>query len=223
MTTTKRISNKKKLLDENHIISAYMNQVLQQNEEPKNVYLFCQENKIQESDFYTFFGSLEALKQEIWVKFFENVKTTIDLDAKYDSYTNKNKLLTLYFSLIEILTLNRSYVLFALKEDKNALKNIQQLKSFRNQFKSFIVDMMDMQTSEEDFKVNKFVKPFYAEGAWIEFLVILKFWLDDTSKGFEKTDVMIEKTVKATFDVLDTTPLESLFDLGKFVWKEKFN
>lgn len=34
---------------------------------------------------------------------------------------------------------------------------------------------------------------------------------------------MIEKTVKATFDVLDTTPLESLLDLGKFVWKEKFN
>lgn len=223
MTTTKKATNKKKTVDENHIITAYMNQVLQYNEEPKNVFLFCQENKIQESDFYTFFGSLEALKQEIWVKFFENVKQTIESDDKYDAYFNKNKLLTLYFSLIEVMILNRSYVMFALKEDKNALKNLQQLKSFRNHFKSFIVDMMNMQTSEDDFKVNKFIKPFYAEGAWIEFLVILKFWLEDTSKGFEKTDVMIEKTVKATFDVLDTTPLESLFDLGKFVWKEKFN
>lgn len=223
MTATKKTSSKKKPITDDQIISIYMDQVLQHNAEPKNVYLFCQENKIIESDFYAFYGSLEALKQDIWVKFFENVKATIEQDENYLTYSNKNKLLTLYFSLIEILTLNRSYVLFALKEDKNVLKNLQQLKTFRNHFKSFIVDMINTQTSDEDKKVNKLVKPFFAEGAWVEFLFILKFWLDDTSKGFEKTDVMIEKAVKATFDVLDTTPLDSILDLGKFVWKEKFN
>lgn len=223
MTATKKAATKKKLITDDQIITLYMGQVLQNNAEPKNVYLFCQDNKIVESDFYAFYGSLEALKQDIWVKFFENVKNTIEADENYLTYSNKNKLLTLYFSLIEILTLNRSYVVFALKEEKNVLKNLQQLKTFRNHFKSFIVDMIDMQTSEEDFKVNKHLKPLYVEGAWVEFLFILKFWLDDTSKGFEKTDVMIEKAVKATFDVLDTTPLDSLVDFGKFVWKEKFN
>lgn len=223
MTTTKKTTSKKKQITDDLIISKFMDQVLQNNAEPKNVYLFCQENKITEADFYAYYGSLEALKQDIWLKFFENVKNTVESDENYDTYSNKNKLLTLYFSLIEILTLNRSYVVFALKEEKNMLKNLQQLKTFRNHFKSFIVDMMSTQTSEEDFKVNKIAKPLYVEGAWVEFLFILKFWLDDTSKGFEKTDVMIEKAVKATFDVLDTTPLDSLLDLGKFVWKEKFN
>ena len=223
MTATKKASSKKKPITDDEIISIYMDQVLQHNAEPKNVYQFCQENKIVESDFYAFYGSLEALKQDIWLKFFENVKNTVESDENYATYSNKNKLLTLYFSLIEVLTLNRSYVVFALKEDKNMLKNLQQLKTFRNHFKSFIVDMINTQTSEEDFKVNKIAKPLYVEGAWVEFLFILKFWLDDTSKGFEKTDVMIEKAVKATFDVLDTTPLDSLLDLGKFVWKEKFN
>ncbi len=223
MSTTKKATSKKKQITDDQIISKYMDQVLQNNAEPKNVYLFCQENKITEADFYAYYGSLEALKQDIWLKFFENVKNTVESDENYDTYSNKNKLLTLYFSLIEILTLNRSYVVFALKEEKKMLKNLQQLKTFRNHFKSFIVDMMNTQTSEEDFKVNKIAKPLYVEGAWVEFLFILKFWLDDTSKGFEKTDVMIEKAVKATFDVLDTTPLDSLLDLGKFVWKEKFN
>ncbi len=222
MTTTKKNTTKKKVITDDHIISVFMDNVLQNNAEPKNVYLFCKDNKIEESDFYTFYGSLEALKQDIWVKFFDNVKGTIESDENYLTYSNKNKLLTLYFSLIEILTLNRSYVMFALKEEKNMLKNLQQLKTFRNHFKSFIVDMIDTQTSEEDFKVNKVAKPLYVEGAWVEFLFILKFWLEDTSKGFEKTDVIIEKAVKATFDVLDTTPLDSLLDLGKFIWKEKF-
>ena len=219
----KKTTTKKKKIDDNAIVSLYMDSVLTNNAEPKNVYQFCQENKIVESDFYAFYGSLEALKQDIWLKFFENLKNSVESDKNYDTYSNKNKLLTLYFSLIEILTLNRSYVVFALKEEKNMLKNLQQLKTFRNHFKSFIVDMMNTQTSDEDFKVNKIAKPLYVEGAWVEFLFILKFWLDDTSKGFEKTDVMIEKAVKATFDVLDTTPLDSLLDLGKFVWKEKFN
>ncbi len=223
MTAVKKAAAKKKPISDDQIIGLYMDQVLQNNTEPQNVYLFCRENKIAESDFYAFYGSLEALKQDIWLKFFENVQSTIASDENYITYSAKNKLLTLYFSLIEILTLNRSYVLFALKEDRHVLKNLQQLKRFRNHFKHFIVDMINTQTSEEEKKVNKLVKPFFAEGAWVEFLIILKFWLDDTSKGFEKTDVLIEKTVKATFDVLDTTPLDSLLDLGKFVWKEKFN
>lgn len=223
MTAVKKAATKKKALDDNQIIALYMNQVLQNNAEPKNVFLFCQENKIVESDFYAFYGSIDALKQDIWVKFFENVKATIENDENYLTYSNKNKLLTLYFSLFEVLTLNRSYVVFALKEDKNLLKNLHQLKEFRTHFKNFISEIADTQTTEEDFKVNKITKPIYVEGAWVEFLFLMKFWLDDTSKGFEKTDIMIEKAVKATFDVLDTTPIDSLIDLGKFVWKEKFN
>lgn len=223
MTALKKAASKKKALDDNQILELYMNQVLQHHAEPKNVFLFCQENKIIESDFYVFYGSIEALKQDVWVKFFKNVKNTIESDTNYVTYSNKNKLLTLYFSLFEVLTLNRSYVIFALKEDKNLMKNLLQLKEFRNHFKNFISEIADTQTTEEDFKVNKIAKPLYVEGAWVEFLFLMKFWLDDTSKGFEKTDIMIEKAVKATFDVLDTTPIDSLIDLGKFVWKEKFN
>lgn len=223
MSAVKKASTKKKALDDNQLVDLYMNQVLQNNAEPKNVFLFCQENKIVESDFYAFYGSIDALKQDIWVKFFENVKATIENDENYLTYSNKNKLLTLYFSLFEVLTLNRSYVVFALKEDKNILKNLQQLKEFRNHFKNFISEIADTQTTEEDFKVNKITKPLYVEGAWVEFLFLMKFWLDDTSKGFEKTDIMTEKAVKATFDVLNTTPIDSLIDFGKFVWKEKFN
>ncbi|WP_321539077.1 hypothetical protein [Flavobacterium piscinae] len=74
MTATKKASSKKKPITDDEIISVYMDQVLQHNAEPKNVYQFCQENKIVESDFYAFYGSLEALKQDIWLKFFENVK-----------------------------------------------------------------------------------------------------------------------------------------------------
>lgn len=223
MDTTKKTTAKKKMIDDNFIISQYMDAVLEKNEAPKNVFSFCKEHKINETEFYTFFGSLDALRQEIWVKFLENALSSIEKEESFSTYSDKNKLLTLYFTLFEILTLNRSYVVFALKENKEGLKNLKSLKQFRNHFKDFIGTIITTESSEMKEKLAKVTQPIFAEGAWIQFLFLLKFWMDDTSKGFEKTDVLIEKSVNTVVDLLDTKPLESLFDLGKFLWKEKMN
>lgn len=80
---------------------------------------------------------------------------------------------------------------------------------------------MQSNLEERSDKLSRVTEPVFSEGAWIQFLFILKFWMDDSSKGFEKTDVLIEKSVNTVVDLLDTKPLESLLDLGKFLWKEK--
>lgn len=221
MATTKKASAKKEIVTDDAIISHYMNDVLLNNEEPKNVYVFCANHKIDESDFYSFFGSIDALKVEVWVKFFENALATIEKDTAYPEYSDKDKLLTLYFTLFEILTLNRSYILFTLKENKEGLKNLKFLKKFRKHFKDFIVDIIRQGATSGSEKFLKVSEPVFSEGAWIQFLFLLKFWMDDTSKAFEKTDVLIEKSVNTVVGLLDTKQLENLFDLGKFLWKEK--
>jgi hypothetical protein len=198
-----------------------MNYVLEHNQAPKNVFSFCKDIAIEESEFYAFFGSFESLKQNIWVKFFENAVATIEKDSAFETYSDKNKLLTLYFTLFELLTLNRSYVLFSLKENKEGLKNLKNLKLFRTHFKDFIVTIIQSSSSDTNDRIGRVTEPVFSEGAWIQMLFLLKFWMDDTSKGFEKTDILIEKSVNTVVDLLDTKPLESLFDLGKFLWKEK--
>lgn len=221
MATTKKASTNKEMIDDNKIISLFMNSVLQDNPEPKNVYVFCTNNNISETDFYSFYGSFNSLKQDIWVKFFENAVKTIEKDKEYDSYSDKDKLLTLFFTLFEILTLNRSYVLFSLKENKAGIKNLKYLKHFRNRFKDFIVDIIRQSSTPTSEKFLKVSEPVFSEGAWIQFLFLLKFWIEDTSKSFEKTDVLIEKSVNTVVGLLDTKQLENLFDLGKFLWKER--
>jgi hypothetical protein len=221
MATTKKGTAKKNPIDDNQIISMYMDFVLEHNEAPKNIYTFCKENDIEEAHFYSFFGSFEAVKQDIWVKFFDNATATIQKDENYNSYSDKNKLLTLYFTLFEILTLNRSYVLQTLKENNQGLQNLKDLKQFRNHFKDFVISIIDSNENESAINLDKIKKPVFSEGAWIQFLFILKFWLNDTSKSFEKTDIIIEKSVNTVVDLLNTKPLESLLDLGKFLWKER--
>ena len=61
------------------------------------------------------------------------------------------------------------------------------------------------------------------ESYWIQMLATLKFWIDDDSADFEKTDLFIEKSIAASFELANTKPLKSVIDFGKFLFKEKIN
>lgn len=218
--TVTQIIPDEKLIDDNHIITLYMEHILMGEDEPKTVYAFCKKNGIEESDFYTFFGSFDGLKEEIWNKFLENTISTLHNDSSFGTYSPKNKLLTLYFTLFEVLTLNRSYVLYVLKDNKQGLSNLKQLKQFRSTFKEFVKNHIATEELKSN-KLSRITKPVYSEGSWIQFLLILKFWMEDNSKEFEKTDIIIEKSVNTVVDLLDSQPLENIIDLGKFLWSER--
>jgi hypothetical protein len=205
--------------DENAIITLFMEDVLENEHEPKNVFVFCKKHSIEEPIFYSYFGSIKALKERIWIKFLENIEAIIENNKEFDQYSDKDKLLTYFFSLFEILTLNRSYVVYVLESERNALKNCLQLKGFRKSFKKMIESKIQSPVKNE--KIANYTTPVMSEGVWIQFLFILKFWLDDSSPNFEKTDILIEKSVTTSSLFLDSKPLESLFDLAKFLFKEK--
>ena len=145
----------------------------------------------------------------------------INHDALYSTYSNREKMLAFFYTFFEMLTLNRSYVLFVLRENKIVLKNLSQLKGLRRNVKEFASQLIQEKNDEKQLKVLKQSVTVFSEGAWLQMLFLLKYWMDDNSASFENTDLAIEKSVRAIFDVFDTKPLESIIDFGKFLWKEK--
>ncbi|MGJ5642177.1 TetR family transcriptional regulator C-terminal domain-containing protein [Formosa sp. S-31] len=212
---------KKKNITKEDLISFYMDYVLEFNEQPKTVYAFAKQNNFEEQKFYEFFGTFQALEAVVFKTFFDNTLAVLNSSTDYQSFDSRNKLLSFYFTFFENLTANRSYVMFALQNHKNVLKNLQSLKQLRQEFINFIdsLEIEVLETNQE--QLDKIQKQGLKEGAWVQLLLTLKFWMEDESPGFEKTDVFIEKSVNASFDVLDITPLKSLIDFGKFLFKEK--
>ena len=219
--TAKTTGTAKKKLDKDRLISLYMDYVLEEEKTPGTVYKFCKENKIEEQEFYQFYGSFEGLEKGIWERFYEHTLNLIGKSAEYESFSNREKMLTFYYTFFEILTANRSYVLFTFEKGSMPLKNLDQLKSLRKRVKSFAADLVREENEEKSVKILKQSETVFSEAAWIQLLFLLKFWKDDNSPGFESTDVAIEKSVNTIFDVFDSTPLERIVDLGKFLWKEK--
>jgi hypothetical protein len=120
-----------------------------------------------------------------------------------------------------MLTANRSYVLFILKEHREPMKNLSQLKGLRKKVICFTKDLIQDDNQEKNNKLLQRNERIFSEAAWLQTLFLLKFWMDDNSPQFEKTDVAIEKSVNTVFDVFDNTPLERVLDFGKFLFKEK--
>ncbi|WP_281540790.1 TetR family transcriptional regulator C-terminal domain-containing protein [Maribacter aestuarii] len=204
------------------LFSAYMDYVLEHETVPKSIYKFCKLNKIKEEDFYLFFGSLESLKKGIWEQFFTSTLSLMKKNKDYDNFSNKDKMLTFFYTIFETLTLNRSYVLFILKHNGGAMKNMEELKGIRRHIKSFSKDLIEDGNVDKNFKITKHNPQLFSEGAWLQFVFLLKFWMNDDSAGFEKTDIAIEKSVNTIFDVFDNTPLDNIIDFGKFLYKETF-
>ena len=208
------------LVDKQTIISRYMDYVLEHETYPKSVYKFCKEIKIKEEEFYKFFGSIEKLKTSIWSEFYNNATGVMYANKEYDSYSNREKMLTFFYTFFELLTMNRSFVLFDLKENTEGFKNLQKLGDLRKDVRSFATKLIEEENQDKQLRIMKRPVFLFAEGAWIQTVFLLKFWLDDDSAEFEKTDMAIEKSVNTIFDVFDNTPLESVVDFGKFLWKE---
>ncbi|GGD43693.1 TetR family transcriptional regulator C-terminal domain-containing protein [Muriicola marianensis] len=202
------------------IASAYMTYVLDHEKRPSSVYKFCKAIEVSEENFYESFGSLNSLQKEVWNMFYDNTLEVLHKNKDYESFSNRDKMLSFFFTFFEVLTLNRSYVLYSLAEHRMSLKNLEQLKGLRKRIRDFAGELIEEGNEEKSFKISRHNPALFSEGAWLQFLFLLKFWMDDSSKGLEKTDIAIEKSVKTIFDVFDNTPLDSILDFGKFLFKE---
>lgn len=215
------MATKKSTISKDKIVSLYMNYVLEHNEKTKTVFHFSKQNAISETDFYNFFGTLESVEKEIFKMFYENTIQLIEKDKEYDSYDMRSKVLSFNFTFFELLTANRSYVLFALKEDKNQLKSLMQLSSLRSHYKEFVSGIISDDLLIKQEQIQNIQEKAIQESFWVQLLLTLKFWLDDTSPALEKTDIYIEKSINTAFELMNVAPLDSLIDFGKFLFKEK--
>ncbi len=205
------------------IVEKYTHHVLTYNEKPKSVYAFAAENNMEEADFYQYFGSFEAINSAIFVDLFKNTMALLRQNEAFQQGDAQHKLLSFYFTFFEMLTANRSIVLYILKENENHLKTLKVLNELKTEYTDF-VESLNIQTP--DVIMDNFaniVDRGMSKMSYGQLLFIMKFWMEDTSPSFEKTDVLIEKTMHVGFEVLNTKPIDTIVDLGKFLWKEKVN
>lgn len=204
------------------IVDLYMENTLENKKLPKSIHNFCNDNNIDEDEFKTKFKSFNELESYIFEVFYENTIKLLYADDSFEHFETQDKVLSFYYTFFELLSANREFVEICLKK-KNKFARILVYKDLRAHYIHFIesihIDFLNTPVPQiekiKDFSISNI--------SWLKFMLTIEYWLNDKSHAFEKTDVLIEKSVHTAFQIMNTKPLESVLDLAKFLVKDVFS
>jgi AcrR family transcriptional regulator len=224
METVKKSKSKgKSALNAEVLENAYREALLSEGKSPSSVFTFCKNIGIKESEFYNFFASFQAIESAIWQRYIEEVKSKLTADRDYARFTAREKILTFYFSLVELLKADRSFVLFLLKMWKNPAIQPAFLKGFHKSFEEWANGVIAEGKVSGEIAKRPFIDERYHHLLWLHLLFVLQFWSQDDSPNFDKTDAAIEKSVNLAFDLIGKGILDNALDFGKFLYQNSKN
>ncbi|MDB5118149.1 MAG: hypothetical protein JWQ79_3641 [Mucilaginibacter sp.] len=199
------------------IQKAYIDYVLTEGQQPKSVYIFAKKNKMPEEEFYRYFGSFDAIEQHIWADLAKKTLTEIKAQEVWLQYSAREKALSFFYSFFELLKSSRSFVVYSIKKQPKSFTTPVIFTELKTIFESFADEILKEGIESTELSDRKFFSKRYKDALWIQFGFVLHFWINDNSAGFEKTDEAIEKGVNVTFDLFQRSPIDTLFEYGKFL------
>lgn len=211
------------------IRKAYTEYVLENGKQPTSVFQFAKKLKLAEADFYKDYASFDAIEADVWLTFFNEAKATVEADETYQGYSVREKVLAFYYTWIELLKTQRSFVVYSVgrlrEESKNqrglGASKSQVLQPFKEAFFDYARDLLAEGRESKEVEPRPFITDRYPNALWAQTLYLLDFWVRDVSKNFEKTDTAIEKAVNTAFDLIGRSPLDTLVDFAKFMYQNK--
>lgn len=203
------------------IKEAYILHVLTHGQPPASVFVFAKELKLKETDFYLHFSSFGAVENSIWIGMFEETLKRLNDDEVYHGYSARERLLAFYYTWVEALRGNRSFITYCLQKSKKVEIVPSFMKAVKAAFIEYVDGLLADAIQNEEVLDRPVLSKRYADGIWIQFLFVLNFWVKDNSKGFEATDVAIEKAVNLSFDMMGRGPLDAMVDFAKFLYQNR--
>lgn len=199
--------------------AAYIDYVLTEGRQPKSVYVFAKQNELTEEEFYRFYGSFDALEQNIWADFAKKTIAEIESQDVWLQYSAREKALSFFYAFFELLKTSRSFAVYSLNTHQRTLSSPIVLDLLKNTFENFADSILKQGLESGELSDRKFFAKRYKDALWMQLNFVLNFWVKDNSAGFEKTDEAIEKGINVTFDLFERTPIDNLIDYGKFLFK----
>lgn len=223
MEKSKKTKTSAKATSSEKMVADYREYVLTEGKQPASVFKFCKDHGFREDEFYQFFGSFDALEKSIWKGYIDQTRSRMENDQDYQGFTSREKILTFYFSLAELLKSDRSFAVHQLKSWKNPSAVPVFLKGFKESFTDWINGVLNEGKSSGEIARRPYLDKRYDLIFWMHFMFILQFWVHDESAGFEKTDAAIEKSVNLAFDLIGKGVFDSALDFGKFLYQNTKN
>jgi hypothetical protein len=202
----------------NQILEAYIQYLGEHGQPPVTVTRFCKDNGFDEVRFFKDFASFDALEAAFWGGIVSRVVDAVKAGAEWNGFAARERYLAFLYAFMEQSLGNRSLFLLRLK-GVSPFTRLPGLRKMEVRFKEFADTVVSHGFSTGEIADRGSLRSFYPNALYIHFRGVMQFNLQDDSEGYERTDIFIEKTVKLAFELIRSQPVDSAFDLGKFLFR----
>ena len=205
------------VMETNERITASFTEFLREHGHyPESIYLFCRELGIEEKTFFSGFGSFEAVERGLWENLVDRVILAVESGPEWLSFSARQRLLTFHFAFLEE-ALNWRSLMLSRFGAVGPLARPAWMRGFETRFKAFASTIVAKGVESAEIADRGRLTPLYPEALYLHLRAIVDFYLEDDSKGFERTDAFVEKSAAVAFDVIRTQALDSAVDLARFL------
>ncbi|QNH60884.1 TetR family transcriptional regulator C-terminal domain-containing protein [Hymenobacter sediminicola] len=201
------------------IKQAYLEYVLRKGTPPASVYKLTRKLNLPEEEFYRSYANFDTIDRELWADFGRDARATAEREPVWEQYGSREKLLSFYYTLLEILKRNRSYALQALRRSLHRMPGFtpRVLDDFRQEFEVFVADILREGRRTEEVASRPLLQEQYPRAFWQQMLFVLGFFAKDDTVDFQRTDAAVEKAVTLSFDLVGRNTLDSAVDFVRFL------
>ncbi|MBC6989119.1 MULTISPECIES: TetR/AcrR family transcriptional regulator [Hymenobacter] len=206
-------------MEKERIKQAYLDYVLRKGHAPASVFKLTKKLGLPEVEFYRYYATFEAIDRDIWADFSRQSRERASKEPVWETYGAREKLLSYYYTLLEILKQNRSYALMSLHRHMPRVPGLTPriLDDFRQDFEQFVRELLREGHRTEEVARRPKLEDGYPRAFWQQALFVLGYFAKDDSLNFERTDAAVEKAVTLSFDLVGRNSLDSALDLARFL------
>lgn len=148
-----------------------------------------------------------------WSTVFDKTIEICEEGEDYAQYSAREKMLAFVFTFLQTIGKDEEKFSSLLKQNRIPFLNTRMFSELKDAFKKYTDTLIFEATNSGEIQARPIIANYYQQLLWSAFLSVLYFWADDKSEHKENTDVMVEKTIHFTFDVLAPNPIDSGIDL----------
>lgn len=198
------------------IEDAYLLELRSEGRPPVSVFRFCQTLGISEREFFGEYPSLEAVEKQWWKGVIDHVIHSVESGPEWSEFSARQRMLAFLFGFVETTLDHRSLFLLRLG-DAIPVKTVPEWAALEQRFDEFAEGLLLHGRSRSEIMSRGPLGNAYPKALRLLFRSVVAFNLKDDSPKFERTDAFIEKSVTVLFDLMGRQPLDSGFDLLRFL------
>src|SRR5690606_21981348 len=155
----------------------------------------------------------------IWKEMMDVTVSRLSRDKAFATFSAREKILALCYTLLEELLKERSFVVYQLGSVSRLDIVPPFLRDLKEVYKGFVTTIVSEGQESGEIARRPYLDDRYPQFFWLHLMSLLHYWKDDDSASFEKTDAYVEKSVRLAFDLIGKGALDSAVDFARFMFQ----